>query len=703
MLRSDRKFPLPIHRTRCLSCTLLALILITQNLPAAETLTLAPFSPSGIYQLGERAGWRVTRNNKTQEPSAVYRYTIKQNNHDLIKSGALEFVNDSATVEALSSEPAMLYLEIRDTRAGESAMPSAVAGAAIAPTTLQPCVARPPDFDSFWMEKVAQLQKTPANPVLTPHDAGVANIDYATIRMDNINGSHIHGQFAKPSRPGKFPALVIFQWASPPYPLQKDWVVSRAAEGWLTLNIEPHDVLPDQPPAYYQALPDAIKHYESIGNNDRDKSYFLRMYLGDYRAIDYITSRPDWDGKTLVVMGISMGGQQSLCVAGLHPQITHLIVDVPAGCDTNGPLHGRQSSYPNFPADDPKVMETALYFDAVNFAPRIRATSLVAMGFVDTISAPAGIWTAFNQIPAPKEVVPMVESPHNHQATPEQHRGYTERSAEWLNTLVKGGQVIPRNASKENTNQSTRVDGHQPIPRADANSQLAHRQLIEKANQGGIDLYFVGDSITRRWGCTDPQYADFLANWNSNFFGWNAANFGWGADTTHNILWRLQNGELDNVNPKAIVLLAGTNNLTSTPSGKADPTEVVEGIRSILHACRKKAPAAKIILTGVFPRNDQMELMLAIDRINAELKKFANDETIYFVNVNDKLASKDGKLFDGMMADKLHPTVQGYQVWADALKPTLTKILGPRSTTDHAPPPTGDPSIAPPATSPASK
>src|SRR6201999_1054620 len=124
-------------------------------------------------------------------------------------------------------------------------------------------------------------------------------------------------------------------------------------------NIEPHDVLPDQPLAYYDALPDTIKHYESIGNSDRDHSYFVRMYLGDYRAIDYIVDRPDWDGKTLLVMGTSMGGQQSLCVAGLHPKITDLIVNVPAGCDTNGPLHGRQARYPFFPSNDPKIMETA--------------------------------------------------------------------------------------------------------------------------------------------------------------------------------------------------------------------------------------------------------------------------------------------------------------------------------------------------------
>src|SRR6266850_3644271 len=101
----------------------------------------------------------------------------------------------------------------------------------------------------------------------------------------------------------------------------------------------------------------------------------------------------------------------------------------------------------------------------------------------------------------------------------------------------------------------------QPAPRTDSNSQIAHTQLLEKARKGGIDVYFEGDSITRRWGTSDEQYKHFLANWRQNFFGWHAANFGWGGDTTQNILWRLKDGELDHVKPKIIVLLAGTNNV----------------------------------------------------------------------------------------------------------------------------------------------
>ena len=114
----------------------------------------------------------------------------------------------------------------------------------------------------------------------------------------------------------------------------------------------------------------------------------------------------------------------------------------------------------------------------------------------------------------------------------------------------------------------TPLAADQPVPRTDQNSRLAHAQLLEKARSGRIDVYFAGDSITRRWGATD--YPDLLAHWRQTFFGWNAANFGWGGDTTHNILWRLENGELDGVNPKVIVLQAGTNNLARVTANRDD-------------------------------------------------------------------------------------------------------------------------------------
>jgi lysophospholipase L1-like esterase len=223
---------------------------------------------------------------------------------------------------------------------------------------------------------------------------------------------------------------------------------------------------------------------------------------------------------------------------------------------------------------------------------------------------------------------------------------------------------------------------------------VAHSQLLAKAKQGGIDVYFEGDSITRRWGATD--YPDLLANWKQNFFGWNAADFGWGADRTQNILWRLENGELDGVSPKVVVLLAGTNNvgdLTAPGSVDERASDVTRGLQAILHLIQEKAPAATVVIMGVFPRNDNMAFNSVIDKINRNLSKLADGRKIRYLNINDELAGSDGILRDGMMnaKDKLHPTAKAYQVWADALKPVLTELLGPPSSVDHAPPPTGDP------------
>lgn len=232
-----------------------------------------------------------------------------------------------------------------------------------------------------------------------------------------------------------------------------------------------------------------------------------------------------------------------------------------------------------------------------------------------------------------------------------------------------------------------------PVPRTDANSLVAHAQLLEKAKQGRIDVYFVGDSITRRWGATD--YPHLLANWKQNFFGWNAANFGWGADRIQHILWRLHNGELDNVNPKVVVVQAGTNNLGARGAGGDAAADITRGIQAVVETVRAKAPDAAIILTGLFLRNDNMAFVPVIREINRNLAAKAAEWKVRFVDVNERLGDANGKLFDGMMnADKLHPAEQGYQVWADALKPVLHELLGPPAAEDRAPPPTGDPSVS---------
>ena len=665
---------------------LLAALLLCAVAEADESAGPAyvPYEPSGIYALGETAGWHVT----LPWNSPVVTYVIRKNNLAEIGRGTIR-PGKPTNIEAKLDQPGMVYVEITENTFG--AKPRAL-GAAVAPEKIQPAIPAPADFDAFWAAKVNALRKIPAKPELTPKPSDKDGVDFAILKMNHVEGKHVWGQVAKPhdtTNKKKYPGLVLLQWASAPYPLQKAWVTDRAAEGWLTVNIEPHDVMPDQPKEYYDALPAELKSYNTIETRNRDKNYFLYMYLADIRAIDYLAGRPDWDGKTLVVMGTSMGGQQSLCAAGLHPKVTAMLVNVPAGADANGTAHGRKIGYPFWDANDPQVLRTAAYFDTVNCAARIKVPSLVAMGFIDTVTPPVGIWTAFNLIKGPKEAAPMIESPHNHLATPEQALPWTQRSAAWLSALVAGRAPIERADSA--------------APRTDKNSMLAHEQLLAKRKAGQIDVYFMGDSITRRWGASDDQYQDLFANWRANFTGWNAADFGWGGDKTQNMLWRLQNGELDGVEPRIVVLMAGTNNVgKATPLGDAAEraAEVVRGVTAVVREIRQRAPKATLVITGITPRNDNIAVMPVINEANMAIARLADGKAVRYVNINEQLAFPDNQLREDMMNDGLHLTPKAYQIWADALKPIFTEVLGAPANTDRAPPPTGDPSAQKPPQSP---
>jgi len=398
---------------------------------AGQPLTFVPFHNTGIYRIGEKAGWTVSLPMGPVDSTPKYSYEIKKNNFDVIKTGDLDLTSGTATIETTLQEPAMLYVTVN--AEGAPAASAMHLGAAIAPAQLKPSLPRPADFDAFWANKLQYLSVTPMRPIIEPVKTEQAGVELSTVQLDAY-GSRVHGYLAKPIKLGKFPALVIFQWAGV-YALDPKMVTDRAAEGWLAFDVDSHDMLPNQA----AGVP---TNYNALGNTNRETAYFLYMYLRDARAVDYISSRPDWDGKTIVFMGTSMGGQQSLVTAGLRPQVTAVIVNEPAGADINGERQGRKTGYPNWPASDARAMATAPYFDVVNFASRINAPVFAGIGFIDTTCPPVGIWTAINQIPGPKEVFPMIESDHNH-ITPEKQVTFHVREKEVLDLLLHGGTFQP--------------------------------------------------------------------------------------------------------------------------------------------------------------------------------------------------------------------------------------------------------------------
>jgi cephalosporin-C deacetylase len=414
---------------------LLTLFLATGS--SAQELIARPGNGTGVYKPGDAISWQIELKGNAAITEA--RYTIKKGGLTEIAKGAVQFSDGKATLAAKLDEPGSLLAEFTATDGNKRLR--CLGGALVSPEQIKPAAPRPDDFDAFWDAKLKELAAVPANPVLEPADGKKPGVDYWKISMDNIRGSKIRGQLARPKQGDKLPALLIVQWAGV-YPLQKSWATDRAAEGWLVLNINAHDLPIDEPADFYtQQNNGPLKNYPSIGNDDREKSYFLRMYLSCYRGAQYLAERPDWDGKTLVVTGGSQGGLQTILTAAIHPKITAALASVPAGCDLNGPSAGRIPGWPMWcyavqGKDRDKVIETSRYYDMVNFAPRVKCPILIGVGLIDTTCPAPGVFAACNQFQGQKEIVVLPLGEHGDKNG--SHQPYNARWGAWLKSLREG-------------------------------------------------------------------------------------------------------------------------------------------------------------------------------------------------------------------------------------------------------------------------
>ena len=430
------------------SCLLVLSAVLCAGLANADTeIEVIPLKPTAVYQPGEAIVWQVKLRGSDADSIHQATYVLKQGGATISGQGSLVFSNQAATIRTSLAVPGTVLAEITATNASHQSV-KALGGAAVDPEKIpisSPC---PDDFDAFWKTKLDELAVVPENAVLEKGVCETTNVDYWKIKMDNIRGTHIYGQLARPvSNQKKLPAMLVLQHAGV-YPLLKKTVVDRAAEGWLVLNITAHDLPIDAPPSFYSELAtNELKNYTAIGNDNREHSYFLRMVLACYRAVEYLSERDDWDGKTLVVTGGSQGGFQSFVAAGLNPKVTAMMALVPAGCDDTGDLLGRRPGWPfwmmSLNGSDPaKARLTSRYFDAVNFAARVKCPALVGLGLIDTTSPPSGIFAAVNQLKGPHEVVVMPLSEHMEKNN--SRAAYTQRQIAWSGALRKGNPIPPK-------------------------------------------------------------------------------------------------------------------------------------------------------------------------------------------------------------------------------------------------------------------
>jgi lysophospholipase L1-like esterase len=194
-----------------------------------------------------------------------------------------------------------------------------------------------------------------------------------------------------------------------------------------------------------------------------------------------------------------------------------------------------------------------------------------------------------------------------------------------------------------------------------------HEGFLKRAKEGKIDLLFLGDSITEGWGNNSV--------WQKTYAPLNAANFGIGGDMTQNVLWRILNGEIEGISPKVTVLMIGTNNFGLEGH---QPDAVVKGISTIVQTLRKKLPATKILLLGIFPRDEKpnTESRKKIQKVNEQIAGLDDKKTVRYLDIGAKFTGADGTISKEVMPDFLHLSEKGYQIWADAIDPLLKQLMG---------------------------
>src|SRR5262245_59204974 len=202
-----------------------------------------------------------------------------------------------------------------------------------------------------------------------------------------------------------------------------------------------------------------------------------------------------------------------------------------------------------------------------------------------------------------------------------------------------------------------------------------HEQCLEIAKKGNSDLLLLGDSITDAWGGEGHGGGAGKAIFEEEFVPLKAANFGIVGDRTQHVLWRLQNGELEGIQPKVVMLMIGTNN----SNGKDNTAEeIADGIKAIVKEIHKRSPKTKVLLLGIFPRgarpNPQREKIKQVNAIIAKLDD--NGKTVKYLDIGEKFLEKDGTLSREIMPDFLHLSPKGYRIWADAVKGPIKELLG---------------------------
>ena len=278
----------------------------------------------------------------------------------------------------------------------------------------------PADFDAFWKKKRAELDEVPVKELerveveSDPKFPGVACYD---VKVACAGGVPVSGYLCMPknAKPKSLPAIVKYHGAGVRSAVKRpDYAVNA-----IMFDVNAHGLPNGKGKKFYSGIAAGkLDDYGHFGFGDERELYFINMFVRVMRALDYVKNLPEWDGKTLIALGQSQGGGQTLAAAALDPQVTLCCANVPALCDLGGRLAKRRpgwpvASRPKFQTDAAVLAKTA-YVDGVFFARRIKCPVYMSTGLVDLTCVSTAVFSAFNSIPAGVEKHMYVNPSGNH-------------------------------------------------------------------------------------------------------------------------------------------------------------------------------------------------------------------------------------------------------------------------------------------------
>jgi cephalosporin-C deacetylase len=357
-------------------------------------------------------------------------------------SGSVQLGADGARVSGGTMEKPG-FLRLIATVQDEGRVYRGVGTAGFEPEKIEAVTPIPDDFDQFWADGKAALARIAIDPQRKPNpERSSATLDAFEVSIQNVSGggrgvSRIYGILTVPKAPGKYPALLRVPGAGV-YPASS--IVRDHEDGVITLSIGIHGIPLTLDPMVYQNLGSgALNGYQEFNLDSRDRYYYRRVFLGCVRAIDYLTSLAEWDGKTVAVTGNSQGGALAIATAALDPRVGALASYHPALSDQLGYVHGRAGGWPNVFRNQQfrtkEKMETAAYYDTVNFARKVKVPGLYSWGYNDETCAPTSTFAVFNTITAPKTLTLQIETGHT--IVPEQRA----RVNHWIQEFLKTGKA----------------------------------------------------------------------------------------------------------------------------------------------------------------------------------------------------------------------------------------------------------------------